>query len=498
MSLTLQLPFARFIRQSNTAVAANTVWRATLAQAVEELATANWRRAADGVVVEMPISDPTRSFVSDAYDTFKSSGDAAANSGKQAAYVGMAAYRFTLPADALAGTPANVVSVALTAYADKFNWKGLLIAAYLSNSSTPPTDWAVLQAGDVATAIDETGRGILYEDVPATALSTNKTGDVTLTYAVAAAPLQYLYVIVQHAGWLECKYEYWIEGAGMLDGRSVAVTFDRDVTADAAASNTIPLVTGGIIYAPAAAPAMPSADTFREVVTRRETFGYFATYEAARLSSAMQAATMMFARLAQAGANAVNVFTLPFESWSPSQCGMFCALTRRVVGDAAPFSQTLDYAAAALAVLVSIPENFKPRFLKLVNSASSPRLPLSGATVNLAVYWIASVELRIEQAGQFAAAAQACFGDKTVSISGVTGQRVGIVDLPDAPVNGDALSVDLSGVTGRFGTLVLVPYIARVTAAALEIGSPVGLPGLTVGDESITGSGWVPDLTLEQ
>lgn len=215
---------------------ANTVWRATLADAVERLKVAPWVAAAPGVAVEMPLSDPTASFVSDAYDTFKSSGDAAPASGRQAAYVGMAAYRFALPADAFEGTEANVVSLAIQAYADKFNWRGLLVTAYLSDDETPSTDWDALRTGELATPltpVEGLSRGILYDDAPATKLATNKTAPVELAYDTAAAPKAYLYVIVQHSDWLACKYEYWIEGAGMLVGASAAVTFDRAVPADA-------------------------------------------------------------------------------------------------------------------------------------------------------------------------------------------------------------------------------------------------------------------------
>lgn len=236
MSSTLNLPYVRFVRQAHTEPAANTVWRATLADAVERLKVADWRAASVGLAVETPLSEPTLSFMSDSYDTFKSSGDAVSGSGRQAAYVGMAAYRFKLPADAFDGTDASVESLLIQAYADKFNWRGLLVTAYLSDSETPSTDWSFLRAGDLATpvtVVDGLSRGILYDDAPATKTATNKTGSVSLAYATAAVPKAYLYVIVQHSDWLACKYEYWIEGAGMLVGATAAVAFDRDVTADA-------------------------------------------------------------------------------------------------------------------------------------------------------------------------------------------------------------------------------------------------------------------------
>jgi hypothetical protein len=230
MSDTLTLPFVRFTRQFHTDPATLTAWLATLAAGIEGLKTAPWVAAAAGTAATLPLSDPTGQFESQSYDAFKASGDAAAS--RQAAYLGMAAYRFKIPADALAGTAANIESVAVKAYADKFLWKGLLLAAYVSASDTPSADWAVLRSGDVATALTD-GVGVLPEPDPATATATNKSAVLTMTPAAALAPQAYLWLVVQLADWEANAYEYWIEGAGMLEGSSVAVTFDRDVTADA-------------------------------------------------------------------------------------------------------------------------------------------------------------------------------------------------------------------------------------------------------------------------
>jgi len=234
MSVTLTLPYVRFTRQYHTAPAANTMWLATLASAIGGLKAAPWQLAAIDTKAGMPVSDPTKSFSSQGYDAFKASGDAA--NSMQAAYVGMACYRFKVPADALAGTPANVVSVALEAYADKFLWKGLRISAYLSGSDAPSADWDFLRAGDVATPVDAGGAGVLPEPNPATKLASNKGGTCTLAPAAALNPQAYLFVVVQLEAWSDNKYEYWIEGSGMIDAASVSVTFDRSVTPDAPAA----------------------------------------------------------------------------------------------------------------------------------------------------------------------------------------------------------------------------------------------------------------------
>lgn len=230
MSETLNLFYTRFTRQYHTEPAINTAYISTLDKAIAGLKLAPWKQARRDIVPTMPLSDPTLTFEDPAYDTFKASGDAAAS--KQAAYVGMAAYRFTVPADALAGTPANIVSMTIQANADKFNWKGLLISAYISASETPSADWDELRTGDIATAIDGTFRGVLYDDTPATKTATNKSEAIILTPVSPLAPNTYLWVIVQLAGWEYNKYEYWIEGSGMLTGNECSVTFDRSVNAD--------------------------------------------------------------------------------------------------------------------------------------------------------------------------------------------------------------------------------------------------------------------------
>ena len=248
MSATLNLPFVRFTRQYHTEAAANTMWLATLADAIAGLKAAPWQMADSGIKIGMPISDPTATFESQTYDAFKASGNAA--SSKQAAYVGMVCYRFKLPTDAFAGTPANIASVDIKAYADKFLWKGLRISAYRSDSESPSTDWDFLRAGDVATPVDAGGAGVLPEPNPATKLASNKDGTFTLAPVTALTPQAYLFVIVQLEAWAANKYEYWIEGSGMVAGAAVSVTFDRSVEPDAVdATFTFP-VTKEDLYEP--------------------------------------------------------------------------------------------------------------------------------------------------------------------------------------------------------------------------------------------------------
>lgn len=226
MSTTLiGLPYRRFVRQVNTPTPQALVsTERTLRDSVEMLKTAEWRPVRDGLSVTMPSSDPTVTSSSDCFDAYKFSGAVVAQSGKQSSFVGMSAYRFTIPTGATAlvnGNPANVTAASLLAFANKFLSAGLLVSAYLSDSETPETDWATLRAGTWNTG------AILPDPDAGTGNAENKSATINVVTTSAAAKT-YLWVIIQLYDWTEIKWEYWIEGAGMLDGTSLSITFDRN------------------------------------------------------------------------------------------------------------------------------------------------------------------------------------------------------------------------------------------------------------------------------
>lgn len=489
MSTTLHLPYVRFIRQYNTEVATNTAYLATLARAVEGLKATAWREAVAGTAVEMPLSNPQLSFTADAYDVFKASGDAATGSGKQAAYVGMVAYRYTLPTDAFVATTAKVVSVTFTAYADKFNWRGLLVSAYLSNSANPPADWDLLAAGDVATAIDVDGNGILPDAAPATATATNKSGVFTLTWPASTEPKTYLYIILQQADWLACKWEYWIEGAGMIDGATLAVTFSRDVMEDTEAPDSIHIASGGTITAP-----LPDGASTCLVAARELPIGTSTSTAQPTATEALAAIPALFARLASLGAA-----QLPLDIPPVVQTGLSCLIVRRIAEGATPFVQQLDYLASALVLLACFPNGYTPRKLTLTHRSGLSPVVTSGATVTVAAYWVAGIELSVAAAGQLSASAAAQFADSKITIGATNAVRVGTAQLPPSLAGGDSVTLPLSGLTGRWGTLLLVATIERVTATGLDVDVPIGMLGI-VRDNSTTlsGSGWMPDVIVSK
>lgn len=237
MSTTLKsIPYVRFIRQVRTDQAALVATQSTLDKAIEDLKVAPWRQTAADITTTMPASNPAQTSSSDTYDAYKFSGDCAANSGVQAAFVGMVAYRWKIPAAALGNTPATKITATAQLYANKFLSAGLRVTSFVSAEADPANlgTWEFLRGDAGGTTLVS---ALFKNDYAGTKLSSNSTGTVTLLTDVEAA--QYLWVIVQLEDWSEIKFEYWIEGAGFLNATTMSATFDADgITLDAAEEPT--------------------------------------------------------------------------------------------------------------------------------------------------------------------------------------------------------------------------------------------------------------------
>lgn len=237
MANELKLPYVRFVRRVSSASKAITQWKSTMAETFEALKIAPWREAtALAADVSMPVNAPLTFAPSDAYDTYKMS-STVATTGKQICYMGMVAYRYTIPADAITDST-HPTAVTLSLGADKFNTSGLRVALYLSNTATPPTDWTICREGTQHIAdetIDTVTLGILASRTLLVSGSVNAAGDYTVTFdPVISANNSYLYVIISNYDYEDSRAsrEYYIEGSGVLDGANVQVSFEAAVTAD--------------------------------------------------------------------------------------------------------------------------------------------------------------------------------------------------------------------------------------------------------------------------
>ena len=241
MANELNLPYKRFVRRAQINNKAIVGWKTTMNEAFEALKIATWKEA---------ITPSELTFVdSDTYDCFKMS-STSTNTGIQNCYMGMVAYRYTIPTNAITNS-IYPTAISLSLGADKFNTSGLRVAAYMSNSATPPTDWTTCREGTEYIpdeTIDSVTLGILASRAELVSNATNSFGDYTITFNPAlSANNAYLYIIISLYDYesYRANREYYIEGAGILDGTNVQVSFADAVTADDPPS---PLVGLPMIY----------------------------------------------------------------------------------------------------------------------------------------------------------------------------------------------------------------------------------------------------------
>lgn len=234
MATTLNATASRFIKRANSGVITNTQWLGSMESTAAALETAPWRRAY-AAASRLPLNNPLLTHDDDAYDAFQQSGAAVPESGEQGIWMGAAAYRISLPA----GEPVTGVSFRLAA--DKFAVGGLRVAAVLSDDDVPPAAWGMCLKGGVGAIEDATGAfatpatetaagsgiydGVLATTEPLVSRELNKAGEFSLDLSSELAAHAYLYLIITMQDYGRWRREYYVEGSGLIDGGSIAVTF---------------------------------------------------------------------------------------------------------------------------------------------------------------------------------------------------------------------------------------------------------------------------------
>ena len=140
---------------------------------------------------------------------------------------GAVCYTFALPADAVAGTPANVASVALSVTGDRYLDAGVDVYCVLSASDAPPSVSAILAGIPVGTYCATSGQA---------PVKPNERHGVTaaVSWEPTATPAQaFLHVALLLHDYTTNRGA-WIEGGAMLDGAAATIEFSRDVAADSA------------------------------------------------------------------------------------------------------------------------------------------------------------------------------------------------------------------------------------------------------------------------
>ena len=232
MATTLNIQrFIRSVRQGRTPSPVScTAMPACTQQAYDALLAASWTRVEERES-GLPRHNWAQTGFSNRWDAAKYCGDYA--DGYQHGYATAVCYTIRMPADALAGTVAKIVSLAIPAHGDRWLDDGCDVLVYLSDSATPPA-WG-------ATADDSvTGQ---LEVVPAND-GTDTSATVTLDWsATPKTSLAYLHIVLKLTNYLTHRGA-WIEGGAMIDGAAVAVEFDRDVAADPDESCPVIAVSG--------------------------------------------------------------------------------------------------------------------------------------------------------------------------------------------------------------------------------------------------------------
>lgn len=233
MSTTLHhLPLRRYVRTVSSGLATNTQWLGLMSANAAALDEAPWHETPDTAAL-LPVNDPTQTFAgATQYDAWKQSGNAAAGTGRQCAYAGAAAYRVALPEGV------TVQSVSVRLHADKFCVGGLSLAAVVSDSPEPLPGWGRAFEGDARSD------GLLAVAVTSkVSESSNASGEFVLTFETPAQGTPYLYLILHLTDYESQRREYWIEGSGCIDGASIAVTVEEDVSDGSASLVALPLET---------------------------------------------------------------------------------------------------------------------------------------------------------------------------------------------------------------------------------------------------------------
>ena len=249
MANTLNLPFTRFVAQVSAGPARpKSSYLAMMAENEEALKECAWHEAASGEVSLVPHDFTKASFFSDAYDAFKMTAQFSTATQYETAFAGMAAYRFTLPADYMSGS-ATLVKVALPISRDRSVRAGVRVVAELSDSTAPSSVWSIVR-GEGTGALVETGV-LAQEDVAY--YVDGSAADETVEISLAGADvtkLQYLWVYLTMEDYTDrwTRYDvrearnYAIEGSAMLAGSVAAVTFSESVKPD---SDGVTLLEGG-------------------------------------------------------------------------------------------------------------------------------------------------------------------------------------------------------------------------------------------------------------
>ena len=409
-------------------------------------------------------------------------------------YAGMTAYRIALP-DAAVGLSLESLSVSVSC--DPYNRYGARLALAASASASPSDDWdlcrdGVASAAGVAPRTTSTDGTLWY----------GATADAAIAPAGGLSLPKYLWVFLSLENYQRSR-NGWLEGSAILvpvftltlsaaisgydSGSSVGGGYGEE--------DAYVLLSGGKIISPEA--GVQDDCKAREIAFQSVVIGRSPSRDEPSPAGAKAALPVLLARIAAAGMDAADMASRPLREWTLNQIGLSCSIVRRIIGASAPFEQRLELVASPVALLCALPVDYVPSVVRLTRRAGEGALPISGADVRLSVYWAPSQAVSLSGLSAFFALPGFSFGGDTLTAGGATATLIGSAELPAGVPDGGSIAIRISAIADRWGTLLIVPWIARVTASELALNEPVGLVGVNVAENEIIGTGWVPDIQLE-
>lgn len=214
MSEITGLPYTRYIKQVVTESIAILATEAAAKDAYEALQSAAWTETAEQTS-NIPARGATLTGDDNSWDAYKTVRDY--SSGAQKAYAGAVAYRIEMPDEAI-DLACDITSIDVPVLVDRWLVDGIRLAAVASDSETPARDWTTIRAGDVALSAQ------LTQTTPAA----EQTDTLTLTMPTSTAVTKYIYIYLTLEDY-ETYRGFWIEGAALIFGADLAVTFSETV-----------------------------------------------------------------------------------------------------------------------------------------------------------------------------------------------------------------------------------------------------------------------------
>jgi len=409
-------------------------------------------------------------------------------------YAGMTAYRIALP-DAAVGLSLESLSVSVSC--DPYNRYGARLALAASASASPSDDWDTCRDG-IANA-----SGIAPRTASADGTQWyGAAADAMITPAGGLALKKYLWVFLSLENYQRSR-NGWLEGSAILtpvftltigaaipgydSGSSVGGGYGEE--------DAYVLSSEGQIISPEA--GMQDGCKTREIALQSVLIGRSPSRNDPSPGNAKAAVPILLAKLASSGMAAADMASRPLRNWSSGQIGLSCSIVRRIIGASAPFEQRLEMVASPVALLCALPVDYVPSVVRLSRRAGEGALPVSCADVRLAVYWVPSLAVSLSGLSDLFALPSFAFGGDTLIVAGgATATLIGSAELPAGIPDGGSIAIRISAIADRWGTLLIVPWIARVTGE-LAVDEPVGLVGVDASENEITGTGWVPDIQME-